>query len=1395
MANADQLSKQLLESMEIIGKNIVNGLEYDKTIKAVVQESNSTSYLCKYNDITFTAVGPEEEYVVGDNVWVNIPQSNWKNQKTIISRSETDENPNRVVLPFSNLVSVNNNQAFYESSGEYHILANGETQEVLIDSITNLYSSYNEPFDLLGLKVQFNTGKLTPFNVTEGNYGIRLKLYNSANENYATYEFDCSSMMGNLYAFNDYMEQQMVFDISEVRPAQGDTIKVYLIQKNDFAGYHGSSQLSLLQYGADDDTSDNIYARAIKLFLGYNKNNIKINEGDLVLIDGDYLYYEGWGELGRNTKRFTSVIWKTDSGGNLYRETNISSLVWSFGNDKNWEVIPNNNISIKDNIATVILPQDRLKEDTICFRAGKSVVTLVRYKAPMYSIEYDMEHAIRLSYEFRDETDGVYYGGPDCRLRTLEEAFCPHYVRLNWEPLSNEIANNDNFLAGATITWEGPGFNNNPLNPADDFEFNKKTIFMEMSDGREYNSDYDEYSVNADRTRISYTFGNNFSYKNDVSAYMDIAKTKGAFSNAQGIALKVRDVNHCLYKFRAKQQYISSMTNNTVTCTIKKGVYTFRGSFEVPIIKEKTTHNTIGIVQKTFEPLCIMNQNENNVLELATFKDEYNGNVSWSGATSLYLMRYGEWGYVDYVDDTVFPDGDSNRRGHLYICKTDYEASDYIHYWTRESLFVDPVYHGFGIGDACKDFRFVFSVSFTEEIKIFYFDYSARVSGDYPTATISGMTFKYHCDTYGEAGAYEVTARVARFTNLSGSTDADYFTAAMTLMTANDLSVIKRIDPSTPFFINYYTPITFSQGVLTVPFTSFDNSHIDDNLRFLAIKAKNTYGEEVVHNIPVIYHLKYFENAYTPEMSYFVDTHVLLMPHFSDKIYINSEGEHIDDAQTDRDGNILYSGRLYRSYPFGKSNFNTCNWNDDLSTGSRNIYTYYQKANTSQAFDSTYLSFSGYVFNYSISPDKMINCGAAPNYSTFGGNGGIGFIETDCFISPAYTYAWGETSDFYTSSGLYPLISEYAEIDVDYWGDYRDSSYATHEYSLPLTLVVQYKTSWSDDFNRWDGNKVQINDDSVFARSMAAGTKKNGKFTGVILGDVHNVDSTVTAYGLYGYHESQQSFGFMSNGKAFIGKKGKGRLEFDGNRGTISSALYNNTDAGHKKGMLIDFDDGKIDICNESSDSGSLTQYFMRIDVSDTNLNLSSYPLKIGTDDDPKFKVNWKGEIYCSDAIINGARLNDIVQASIANGATVINNGTISGGTIENVTITGDDTDLNLANLRIRRTGVEFSSGYMDISSGCSFRFHSEDMDKYLINFVSAINSDGTYTVGTMFVIGTEPAYNTHVLPFPYLESISQTTTTGAPLATVTDNNGNSTTIYRGTVTTDFTECPKYNNH
>lgn len=1402
MANADQLSKQLLESMEIIGKSITNGLEFDKTIKAVVQSSSGTNYSCKSNDIIFTAVGPEGEYIEGDNVWVNIPQNDWKNQKTIISRSETDENPNRVILPFTNLISVNNDRPFYESSSEYSILANGSDQEVLIDSISSLYTNYNEPYDLIGIKVSFNTGKLTPFNVVEGNYGIRLKLKNSENVYTAIYEFDCSNMMGNLYAFNDWIEQQYVFDISElgnlIQPT--DILEIYLIQKSDFAGYHTSStQKEYLIYQEGDDTSDNIEARSIKLFLGYNRNNIVVDEGNLSLVDGDYLYYEGWAESGRNNKKFVSSIWKLDEGGTLYRENNIESLVWSFGNDKSWEVIPTASKKIVDGVAIVVLPVDRLKEDNIYFRCGKSVVTLSRFKAPMYSIEYDMEHAIRLSYSYdkEEEQDGVHYYGPESRLSTLSEAFAPHFIDLNWEPLSAEIVNDPTFLSGATITWETPGF----LYATAASEYpthvtNMETVFMPPVNGREYCDEYDTYDkMYRDKTRISYTFGANFDYTNDCSLYKSIARTKGAFNSTEDLALKVRDVNHCMFKFRVKHQYLSTMTNNTVTCIIKKGVYTFKGSFTLPVFVERKGHAQVLATREDFEPLYITNKNGLNTLKIKGWLDNYSGEVKELdlGSGNFELMRQGNnCGYMNtrLINENNY--SPFSRAGYLQISSIDtpaftYNSNQYT--WAPNG----------------KYYRYIFGVSGSSNntYKIFYFDFAERVTDpEAVSITVGNIAFKYVCDTINIQGGVSwphYYSLVMYDSQTAGQNDNYYFSEVMT--------IFENVGPNNgycayPAVVNNYTQVSLTfenskTAVISLDFSSAYGSPIDDNVAFLGFKISTSISSrQTVQHIPIVYRLKCsWETA--ENWSYTKDTEYLIMVDGPNKFYMNAEGQVVANGQTDENGLIGY-GWYGRAVPFSKKSFNISNWGggpfaSGLTISSDNpIYRknaiVVLKAQTVKVFDRAQLATNFYLTGLTF--DYIHNPGAAKEYSEFSINSAgdykhYGWYARESFISPEYMSPWT------SNNKLYPSIGAEVTVGAAYY-DWRSTTVEQIETArLYTVVVVQYVNNWSDDFNQWDGNSVKIGDTSVFARSMAAGTKSRGLFTGIVMGDISNVDGNTRQHGLYGYQDDQPSFGLMASGKAFFGKNGSGRIEIDGTNSTITSKGYQ---LDHR-GLFMDLDNPKLYLENMQTVEGEDVNYYLKLDVTNHNLSPNDYPLKIGYGDSPKFKVNWKGELSCTDVVISGARITDIVQATVAQNGSVVNNGTISGGTIENVTITGDDTDLNLANLRIRRTGVEFSSGYMDVNAGCSFRFHSTDMDKYQINFVSDINSDGTYTVGTMFVIGSEPAYNTHVLPFPYLESISQTTTTGSPLATVTDNNGNSTTIYRGTVTTDFTECPKYNNH
>jgi hypothetical protein len=90
---------------------------------------------------------------------------------------------------------------------------------------------------------------------------------------------------------------------------------------------------------------------------------------------------------------------------------------------------------------------------------------------------------------------------------------------------------------------------------------------------------------------------------------------------------------------------------------------------------------------------------------------------------------------------------------------------------------------------------------------------------------------------------------------------------------------------------------------------------------------------------------------------------------------------------------------------------------------------------------------------------------------------------------------------------------------------------------------------------------------------LVAGKKADNKFTGVVMGDMGTLNSFET--GLFGIHDGISSFGFKTDGTAYLGKSGSGQINFDGNKGTITSARY---DGGKGTGILIDLDDPKFHI-------------------------------------------------------------------------------------------------------------------------------------------------------------------------------------------------------------------------
>lgn len=115
--------------------------------------------------------------------------------------------------------------------------------------------------------------------------------------------------------------------------------------------------------------------------------------------------------------------------------------------------------------------------------------------------------------------------------------------------------------------------------------------------------------------------------------------------------------------------------------------------------------------------------------------------------------------------------------------------------------------------------------------------------------------------------------------------------------------------------------------------------------------------------------------------------------------------------------------------------------------------------------------------------------------------------------------------------------------------------------------------------NKWDGSLVIDEENGTIMSTMVGAGRKNSEnqFEGVLLGDVNTAsEDNATGVGLYGFHKGAQSFNFNVDGTAFIGKSGRGRIKFDGNTGTITSASYEQ--AKDSSGMKIDLDDGIIDM-------------------------------------------------------------------------------------------------------------------------------------------------------------------------------------------------------------------------
>lgn len=131
-------------------------------------------------------------------------------------------------------------------------------------------------------------------------------------------------------------------------------------------------------------------------------------------------------------------------------------------------------------------------------------------------------------------------------------------------------------------------------------------------------------------------------------------------------------------------------------------------------------------------------------------------------------------------------------------------------------------------------------------------------------------------------------------------------------------------------------------------------------------------------------------------------------------------------------------------------------------------------------------------------------------------------------------------------------------------------------YSSPVvTIQNRYPSS---TINAWNGKDLIIDEDhgTILSSAIAAGKKeKNNTFTGVVIGDWSRTDadtSLTKQTGVYGFKEGAMTYALKDDGTAFLGKDGRGRLLFDGNK----SQIYSSNWQAASSGMFLDIDDGVL---------------------------------------------------------------------------------------------------------------------------------------------------------------------------------------------------------------------------
>lgn len=366
-------AESLLAAIDTIATKRVSSVAFDQTLKCTITDNSSAGsgkYKVTDGSVTFDAYVNDSSYRVDDQVYVLIPEGDFKQQKMIIGKytADNENEPYIYESPFDQLVDMTGNLIQINIEKKYRQLRANNKYEKIAELIShrtdftedefykvkwNLENEnecrkllWSQEFDgtveneytRLGVQAEFSSW-LNTWDVISGNYGLNVRVYGTEfeKEDAAIYEFtlDVSDMYGNPYDFEAYYTQETAFDISGIQFIH--KIELWFFEDSTPSFYYRDGQeTKIVPYTGTPPfysvLAPNLFVREPYLCLGYDKADL---ENELIKISTlDSLTYDQLpsDELYKNNKTITlSWIHMFDNGAgrvNSYKDLDFDEIRW-----------------------------------------------------------------------------------------------------------------------------------------------------------------------------------------------------------------------------------------------------------------------------------------------------------------------------------------------------------------------------------------------------------------------------------------------------------------------------------------------------------------------------------------------------------------------------------------------------------------------------------------------------------------------------------------------------------------------------------------------------------------------------------------------------------------------------------------------------------------------------------------------------------------------------------------------------------------------------------------------------------------------------------------------------------------------------------------------------------